>query len=172
MVSAAIGLLQAADIAESLSILDVGSGCGSLVVDTHNRFACLGRKLCPIGIEVSRDLSSRSQENVAAVGGRIICSNAMDGASILQHNSVHLVPMSSFLKHERQPLQLLKRLQPILTSEGVIALKVPNFASWNRFPGLRVSRQNFVDKFPLSDNMYAVRTRARSGFIQPVDQKR
>jgi len=188
MVSVAIGLLQAADSAESLSILDIGSGCGSLLVDMHNRFACLGRKLCPIGIEVSRDLASRSQEKVAAVGGRIICSNAMDGASELQHNSVHLVLMSSFLEHERQPLKLLKRLQPILTSEGVIVLKVPNFASWNRvlrgrnwcgfrFPdhvnyftpktlerlakeaGFRVLRQNFMDKFPLSDNMYAVLTR-------------
>jgi len=96
--------------------------------------------------------------------------------------------MSSFLEHECRPLSLLKQLHPILKSKGVIILKVPNFACWNRiirgrkwcgfrYPdhvnyftprtlrrlaqeaGFTVSRQNYLDKFPLSDNMYAVLTK-------------
>ena len=119
MVSVASGLLQAADSSEPLSILDIGSGCGSLLVDIHNRFASLGRKIFLIGIEVSRDLASRAQENVAPVGGRIICSNAMDGASELQHNSIHVVLMSSFLEHERQPLRRIRQIQGQIGRSGL-----------------------------------------------------
>jgi len=96
-----------------------------------------------------------------------------------------VVIMSSFLEHESQPLELLKRIHPILASDGVIILKVPNFASWNRilrgrkwcgfrFPdhvnyftpktlkqlaqnaNFTITRQSFFDRFPFNDSMYAV----------------
>jgi len=119
---------------------------------------------------------------------KVISANAIDGSSELNPDSIHVVVMSSFLEHECRPLSLLKQLHPILKSKGVIILKVPNFACWNRiirgekwcgfrYPdhvnyftprtlrrlaqeaGYTVSRQNFLDKFPLSDNMYAILTK-------------
>jgi hypothetical protein len=96
--------------------------------------------------------------------------------------------MCSFLEHESQPLPFLKRLHQRLTPDGEIVLKVPNFSCWNRkvlgkkwsgfrFPdhvnyftpqtlkrlaheaGFRISRQWIIDRFPFSDNMYAVLTK-------------
>ncbi len=158
------------------------------MVDIYNRSAKRGQKVVPYGIEVSEHLASLSADRVAEFGGKVISTNAIDGSSKLNPDSIHVVVMSSFLEHECRPLSLLKRLHPILKSKGVIILKVPNFACWNRiirgrkwcgfrYPdhvnyftprtlrrlaqeaGFTVSRQNYLDKFPLSDNMYAVLTK-------------
>ena len=58
---------------------------------------------------------------------KVISANAIDGSSELNPDSIHVVVMSSFLKHECRPLSLLKQLHPVLKSKGVIILKVPNF---------------------------------------------
>jgi len=63
---------------------------------------------------------------------KVISANAIDGSSELNPDSIHVVVMSSFLEHECRPLSLLKQFHPILKSKGVIILKVPNFACWNR----------------------------------------
>lgn len=182
--SLAFGLMKARNQPEPFHVLDIGCGQGDLMVEIHNRFARIGRTIVPFGIEVSRQLALISKDKATAIGGEVILANAIDGVSELERESIHLAIMSSFLEHERQPLRLLKRLHPILTSDGIIVLKVPNFGCWNRvlrgrkwcgfrFPdhvnyftpqtlrrlaqeaGFAVSRQNFLDKFPLSDSMYA-----------------
>ena len=173
---------------EPLQLLDIGCGWGNLMVDIYNRSAKRGQKVVPCGIEVSEQLATLSADRVAKLGGKVISANAIDGSSELDPDSIHVVVMSSFLEHECRPLSLLKRLYPILKSKGIIILKVPNFACWNRiirgrrwcgfrFPdhvnyftprtlrrlaeeaGFMVFRQNFLDKFPLSDNMYAILTK-------------
>jgi len=173
---------------EPLQLLDIGCGWGNLMVDIYDRSATRGQKVIPCGIEVSEHLASLSADRVDELGGKVISANAIDGSSEFKPDSIHVVVMSSFLEHECRPLSLLKRLHPILKSTGVIILKVPNFACWNRiirgkkwcgfrYPdhvnyftprtlrrlaqeaGYTVSRQNFLDKFPLSDNMYAILTK-------------
>jgi 2-polyprenyl-3-methyl-5-hydroxy-6-metoxy-1,4-benzoquinol methylase len=173
---------------EPLHLLDIGCGWGNLMVEICNRVAKTGRKVVPYGIEVSEHLASLSADRVSELGGKVISANAIDGTTEINPDSIHVVVMSSFLEHECRPLSLLKRLHPILTSKGAIILKVPNFACWNRiirgrrwcgfrFPdhvnyftprtlwrlaqeaGFTVSRQNYLDKFPLSDNMYAILTK-------------
>jgi 2-polyprenyl-3-methyl-5-hydroxy-6-metoxy-1,4-benzoquinol methylase len=173
---------------EPLHLLDIGCGWGNLMVDIYNRSATRGQKVVPCGIEVSEHLASLSADRVGELGGKVISANAIDGSSEFNPDSIHVVIMSSFLEHECRPLSLLKQLHPILKSTGVIILKVPNFACWNRiirgrkwcgfrYPdhvnyftphtlrrlaheaGFTVSRQNFLDKFPLSDNMYAILTK-------------
>ncbi|MEC8554455.1 MAG: class I SAM-dependent methyltransferase [Planctomycetota bacterium] len=187
--SLAFAELQAKDQSEPLRILDIGCGCGNLMVEIYNRCVEVGRSVKPIGIEVSRELAPVSQENVAPLGGKVVCSNALDAANDLEPDTIHLAVMSSFLEHECQPLRLLARLHSILTQDGSIVLKVPNYACWNRYlrgskwcgfrypdhvnyftpttlrrlaaeAGFTVSRQNLFDKFPLSDNMYAVLTKS------------
>jgi len=186
--SLAIAIMQAKKQSASLRVLDIGCGAGNLMVEIHERFASLGRDVVPFGIEVSRLLAEASQDRVDGLGGKVVCANAIDGVSQLEHGSIDVTVMSSFLEHECQPLRLLKQLHPILATDGEVVLKVPNFACWNRvvrgrkwcgfrFPdhvnyftpqtlqklaqeaGYTVSRQNLLDKFPFSDNMYAILTK-------------
>ena len=185
----ACGLLRTRQPSETLAVLDVGCGAGVLMAEVHRRLASVGRKVTPIGIEVSRQLASASHRQVAPLGGRVVCANALDGLAELPSGSIHLAMMCSFLEHECQPLRMLQRLYAVLVPGGSVVLKVPNFACWNRmlrgrkwcgfrFPdhvnyftpktlhtlaqeaGFERTQQNMLDKFPLSDNMYAVLTKS------------
>ncbi len=168
-----------------LSLLDVGCGWGDLLLEIHQRFLPTGRSLELIGIEISKQLAIESESKVKPLGGRILFCNALDGVAQLSRESLSMVTMCSFLEHEAQPLQLLKKLYPVLRHDGMIVLKVPNFACWNRrvrgkkwcgfrYPdhvnyftpntlailahqaGYRILRQKFFDKSPFNDSMYAV----------------
>ncbi|MGE0759098.1 MAG: class I SAM-dependent methyltransferase [Pirellulaceae bacterium] len=170
--------------------LDVGCGWGHLMEDLHGRFARIGRKLVPYGIEVSHRLARISGERFERLGGDVIPANALQGIQDFVPDSLDLVIMSSFLEHEAQPLVLLQRLHPLLSNDGAILLKVPNFGCWNRvvrgrrwcgfrFPdhvnyftprtlrrlaetaGFTVYRQGLLERLPLSDNMYAVLRKPR-----------
>jgi SAM-dependent methyltransferase len=185
----AFGIIRTMHGVDPVRVVDIGCGGGGLMVEIHKRCADIGRNVMLHGIEVSRQLAADSQERVAEWDGRIICANAIDGTSELEADSIHIALMSSFLEHECQPLCLLQRLHPVLAADGAIVLKVPNFACWNRllrgrkwcgfrYPdhvnyftprtlrrlareaGFTVSRQHIWDRFPLSDNMYAVLTKA------------
>jgi 2-polyprenyl-3-methyl-5-hydroxy-6-metoxy-1,4-benzoquinol methylase len=169
---------------EPLRLLDIGCGDGHLAADLCERFAEIGLNVIPYGIELSKHLASRSAEEFARRGGKLISGNALEGLAVFEPGSIHLVIMSSFLEHERQPLTLLRRLCPILAPNAAVLLKVPNLASWNRrvrgnkwcgfrFPDhinyftphtLRIlaeeagysMRQGYLDRFSLNDNMYAI----------------
>jgi len=171
--------------AEPLQLLDVGCGAGDLMVELHSRFSQAGRKLALFGIEVSKQLAAVSAEKISPWGGKVVSASAIEGTANLENESIDVAVMSSFLEHESRPLGLLKRLHAILRTDGAVVLKVPNFSCWNRilrgrkwcgfrYPdhvnyftpqtlqrlaeeaGYTVARQNLQDKFPLSDNMYAV----------------
>lgn len=169
------------------TILDIGCGGGNLLIDIARESVRQGRKIRPLGIEVSHQLAAVSAKQLQQFGGDVIMANAIDGAATLPAQSVGLVLMSSFLEHECQPLRLLRSLREKLTPNGAIILKVPNFGCWNRklrrqrwcgfrFPdhvnyftpqtlrklaeqaGFTMSRQRFIDRSPVSDNMYATLT--------------
>ncbi len=168
-----------------ITFLDIGCGGGELLEEIHGRFAAVNRQLIPQGIEVSKQLAAIANECFTALSGRLVFANAVDGTSQFADHSVDVVIMSSFLEHECQPLLLLRRLRTILTDDGGIVLKVPNFACINRrirnsrwcgfrFPdhvnyftpytlrrlaeeaGFVVARQHLLDRLPSSDTMYAV----------------
>jgi SAM-dependent methyltransferase len=172
-----------------IRFLDIGCGCGTLMQKVQQRLQSRGHEAIPVGIEVSKQLASIAQEKIAEFGGKVLVQGSIDGVAELETGSVDLVIMSSFLEHEFQPLSLFRELRRVLDPDGSIVLKVPNFASWNRivrgrkWSGFRypdhvsyftpqtlaalakeqsytVSRQGLRDKFPLSDNMYAVLKKA------------
>ena len=171
------------------SVLDIGCGDGSLLLEMHHRLSQAGRQVRLKGIEVSKELAASSNARIVPLGGKVVSANALEGISKLPHDSIHLALMSSFLEHECRPLSLLRNLRNALAPNGAVVLKVPNFACWNRlirsrkwcgfrFPdhvnyftpttlrrlteeaGFKIARQNLRDKFPLSDNMYAVLKKA------------
>jgi SAM-dependent methyltransferase len=185
VVSLAFEILRQGKPSEALCVLDIGCGPGRFLEEIHRRCGRIERKAKLVGIEVSPQIAGLCRERLAPLGGSVICANAIDGTAQLKPESIHLAIMASFLEHDHQPLRLLKQLHVSLVSEGVIVLKVPNYACWNRiargrkwcgfrFPdhvnyftpetlrrlaveaGFTVSRQTWLDKFPLNDNMYAV----------------
>lgn len=168
-----------------LHLLDIGCGRGSLLVEIHGRYAKLGVKVVPYGIEISRGLAATSGEAFAALGGKVVFAGALEGIAEFAPDDFDGVFMSSFLEHERRPLSLLQKLPGIIKTTASIILKVPNYNCLNRllrgkkwcgfrFPdhvnyftprtlailaaeaGLEVARQRFSDRLPLSDSMYAV----------------
>lgn len=168
---------------DHLKLLDIGCGAGGLMVELHRRFAELGKRVLPFGIEVSDELSKVSRAQVAPLGGDVVKKYAIAGCEQLVGHKFDLVVMSCFLEHEAQPLLLLQNVFKILADRGCIVIKVPNFASWNRrvrgnrwcgfrYPdhvnyftpatlkrlaaeaGFTKFRQSFLDKVPFSDNMY------------------
>ena len=168
----------------SLTVLDVGCARGTLLQHLYQKSAKSGVRLVPLGIEVSREQAMSAKTELSAIGGQVVFANALDGIDSLEENSIDLVIMCSFLEHESRPLSCLKGLHRVMAADGVAIVKVPNFSSWNRrirgnqwsgfrFPdhvnyftprtlkrlaheaGFQVIRQNILDCFPLSDNMYA-----------------
>jgi len=178
-------LLSKNPLHKSYRVLDVGCAQGMLLLDLYNRCERAGKKLIPLGIEVSREQALKAQEKTASIGGKIVFANALEGIGEFEAASVQLAVLCSFLEHESQPLPFLQRLHRVLTPDGEVVLKVPNFSSWNRkirgkswsgfrFPdhvnyftpqslkrlaqeaGFHVYRQRILDRFPFNDNMYAV----------------
>ena len=167
-----------------VSVLDVGCARGQLLQHLYHQCSQAGVTMMPVGIEVSREQAIVAQNAMLEIGGQVVFANAVQGIESIKENSIDLVIMCSFLEHECRPLSCLKGLHRVLTFNGEVIVKVPNFSSWNRrirgkqwsgfrFPdhvnyftpqtlkrlaheaGFQVTRQNFLDRFPLSDNMYA-----------------
>lgn len=174
-----------ADQLNEIRILDVGCGNGKLMVDFCHRFAKSNIQVVPVGIEVSHQLAEESNERFAQNGGEVIENNAIDGMKSVEPGTIDMVIMHSFLEHEAQPIELLDAIHSAIQPQGSVVLKVPNFDCWNRklrgkrWPGYRypdhvsyftpstlemlannanfdVARQNWSDRLPMSDNMYAV----------------
>lgn len=187
MAALAVSVAMGIERREPVCILDVGCGSGSRMARIHRSLSALGREITPCGIEVSRHLASVSGALFSQFGGRVIQAAATDAMSLFEPQSVDLVLLSSFLEHEHQPLHFLRQAYSALCAVGAVVLKVPNYASWNRYArgerwcgfrlpdhvnyftphtlrllaveaGFRV-RQRFWDRSPLSDSMYAVLTK-------------
>jgi 2-polyprenyl-3-methyl-5-hydroxy-6-metoxy-1,4-benzoquinol methylase len=169
----------------SLTILDVGCGNGHLLADIVQRFDDLNQPVVPFGIEVSNHLAKVSGEKFGRLGGRVVAECAVDGLKAFEAESIDYIILNSFLEHESQPLVFLRALATRMHQQSAVVLKVPNFDCWNRrirgnrwcgfrYPdhvnyftpstlhqlasaaGMRVAQQTLRERFPLSDNMYAV----------------
>ena len=173
------------DHSNPLHILDVGCGSGWQLLYLAQQYQEKDQEVVLHGIEVSKQQAREAKQRLSPLGGDVACTNALEGSRSYPADSMDLIVMRSFLEHECQPLELLNQLHSLLKGDGVIVLKVPNFGSWNRmirgrkwcgfrYPdhvnyftpatlsrlmqeaGFEVSRMNLLDKFPLSDSMYAV----------------
>ena len=173
-----------------IRMLDLGCGEGQLLGTVMDRLPADVRGRCrPYGVEISNELARRSQAALAPYGGSCVHASALEGLASFDAGFFDLIVMSSFLEHEIQPLPLLREAARALRDGGRVLIKVPNYASWNRVmrgprwcgyrwpdhvnyftpqtlaaaaeaAGLQIERMNLLDRFPLSDSLYAVLRKA------------
>ncbi|MEY3025648.1 MAG: hypothetical protein RLZZ238_545 [Planctomycetota bacterium] len=168
-------------------IVDVGCSHAAFTRAIAERLGARGFAVRMTGIEVSPALAAAARETLGPIGGAVVEASALEGLRSLESESVTAILMSSFLEHEAQPLELLHEARRCMRPGGFVVVKVPNFACWNRllrgarwcgfrYPdhvnyftprtlGILAERaslrfeQGPLDRFPLSDNMYAVLSR-------------
>lgn len=169
---------------ERLVVLDIGCGRGNLLLELMKRLR-QPERVIPVGIEISSELAAMSRRKLEPYGGEIIPLDALAALESLDDESIDVITMASYLEHETRPLEVLRLSARKLRPDGMIAIKVPNYDSWNRrmrgsrwcgyrYPdhvnyfgprslaaiataaGLRIGRMNMLDRFPLSDSLYAV----------------
>lgn len=105
-------------------VLDIGCGDAGYMLQ-------LPPKHLPCGIEISKELAAMGEKNLAARGGFVIHSPALEGLRQLLSADYAAVVMRSYLEHELQPLEALLESSRILKPSGILILKVPNYGSLN-----------------------------------------
>lgn len=159
-------------------LLDVGCGGGAL-------FERLAPYYRPFGIEISERLAAIAHEAAARREGEVLQGEALSRLQSLPDDSFSGIVLNSFLEHEINPLPVLQQCKRLLRPDGAMIIKVPNYGSLNRklfgaqwcgfrFPdhvnyftprhlsdlcrraGLAPVRFRYLDRHPLSDNMWLV----------------
>jgi SAM-dependent methyltransferase len=171
---------------ETLQLLDIGCGRGThLKMIAHAIQLKTGIPVVPRGIEISTILAPKANLILSELGGGAIHASALAGIGELPNASLDLIILHSFLEHEINPLDLLRACRKKLAKEGLLVIKVPNYASLNRkvrqgrwcgfrYPDhvnyfsphsirlildqaeMKVHRMNFFDRFPTSDNLWVI----------------
>ncbi|MEX2581308.1 MAG: class I SAM-dependent methyltransferase [Verrucomicrobiales bacterium] len=166
-------------------VVDVGCGTGSGVRKVAAELRERGLEITPVGIEISAELAVAAQEKCRQLEGRCLHADALSGLENLAENSTAGVIMSSYLEHEVRPREVLAAALRVMKPAACCVVKVPNYDSINRrvagtdwcgfrYPdhvnyftpsslrkmaedcGFEIARQTLFDRFPTSDNMYAV----------------
>lgn len=170
-------------------LLDVGCGTGIQAIQTVTRLKEeFGVEVTPCGVEISRQLAKESHARMAAYGGNCIQASAVEGIEGIAPNSLDVVVLSSYLEHEVNPLGVLKAVQASLKPGGYVAIRLPNYACWNRkirqkkwcgfrYPdhvnyftpttlkrileaaGLKIYESPLMERLPTNDNISLVATK-------------
>jgi SAM-dependent methyltransferase len=103
-------------------VLDVGCGEGK----------GLPEPLVPFGVEISKQLAAKADQRMRERGGHCIHAPALEGIGAFDAGFFDGVLLRSFLEHENNPLPLLKEVFRVLSDDGVVYIRVPNYSSVNR----------------------------------------
>lgn len=160
------------------NILDVGSGDGQYLLQLPEQYM-------PYGVEISSHAVNAGKPEIQARGGDLINKDALTGLQGFEPNFFNGIIMRSFLEHDIRPKEILQEACRVLTKEGFLLIKVPNYDSLNRkirgakwcgfrFPehvnyftpqtltrllinsGFSIYRFGFFDRLPTSDNMWVM----------------
>lgn len=86
----------------------------------------------PYGIEISRELHLKAEQEAVKFGGRVIHGPAADAIEEFPNDMFSGVIASSVLEHEMQPRKLLAGIARVLRADGRVYVRVPNYGSINR----------------------------------------
>ncbi|WP_306119583.1 MULTISPECIES: class I SAM-dependent methyltransferase [unclassified Roseitalea] len=103
-------------------VLDIGCGGGRQ----------LPEPIVPFGVELSRQLARDADALMRKRGGHCVHADAISGTRSFAESSFDGVLLSSFLEHEINPLQLLAEVRRVVSTNGHVYVRVPNFGSVNR----------------------------------------
>lgn len=117
------------------------------------------------GIEISKELATAANRNLAPGGGYCIHGPGADAIWKFEREMFDGILMRSYLEHEEQPIRVLKGAHRCLKSKGKIYVRVPNYGSVNR----RITGTNWCGfRYPDHVNYFSLRTlkdlAARTGF--------
>ena len=160
------------------NVLEVGCAAGAIL-------SALPAHHVPYGVEISEYLAKKGNRALARRGGHILHADALSGVGRFEADFFTGIIMSAFLEHEADPGGLLRACLRVLEPGGRIIIKVPNYGCVNRWlrgprwcgfrypdhvnyftpaslrrlcedAGYAVHQFTYVDRHPLSDNMWMV----------------
>lgn len=111
--------------AASGPVLDLGCGTGSNLARFADRFA-------PHGIEISKVLAAQADAYAKARGGYVVHASALEGLGAFPFGYFTAALLRSYLEHDWQAREVLEALHSRMAPGGLVAVKVPNYSSWNR----------------------------------------
>jgi SAM-dependent methyltransferase len=153
-------------------LCDFGCGNGRLLLRASRYYTVTG-------VDISAAMAASARRRLPDV--EIVVGPVTE--AVLPPEAFDAITMQSYLEHEPDPLPALRAAHAALRSGGVVAIKTPNYACWNRgwrgwnwcgfrFPehcnyfvpqtlrlaleltGFEVLRGAWRDRLPTSDNMY------------------
>ena len=158
-------------------VLDVGCGSGKA-------FAALREGYVPYGIDIEANAAAAANKLFEPRGGHVVNADGVSGLAEWPEGFFTGVSLWSYLEHEARPKEALAATRRVVRKDGIVLVKVPNYACWNRsllggkWSGFRnpdhvqyftpptlarlAQACGFSVKFrlygriPLNDNMYAI----------------
>ncbi|MDF1580028.1 MAG: class I SAM-dependent methyltransferase [Desulfuromonadales bacterium] len=118
------------------NVLDVGCGDGNIISQLPDTYVTYGIEPSPQMAEVANDTFSRH-------GGLCIHDVAVGGFAQINKTRFDFILMRSFLEHDSEAMVTLQAAHSVLSEQGGVLIKVPNFACWNallrkkNWPGMR-----------------------------------
>jgi SAM-dependent methyltransferase len=104
-------------------VLDIGCGGGN---------ASLASSFEPYGVEISTKLAKKADLLFRQHGGYAVNAPCIDGLHRFPEAYFDACMARSYLEHEAQPLAVLKGVFRVLRPDGILVIKVPNYATVNR----------------------------------------
>jgi SAM-dependent methyltransferase len=108
-------------------VLDVGCSTGKAFAADK-----LPPQYIPYGIEIEKSAADYANANFEKRGGKVINADGVTGLKQLPDDFFTGVSCWGYLEHEAQPRESLIEIHRVLKKDGIVLIKVPNYACWNR----------------------------------------
>lgn len=108
-------------------LVDFGCGDGSFLALAAKHFDVIGIELSPRFAELARLALPDAPEKIIEGPVTEVAEHALPSASF------DVVTQLGYIEHEWRPLDALRAAHRVLKPGGVLVIKTPNYASWNRF---------------------------------------
>jgi SAM-dependent methyltransferase len=105
--------------------IDLGCGAGGELLKFEPRFT-------PYGVEISKGLAEQASRAVASRDGSVLQASSADGLDSFADDFFTAALLRSYLEHDWEARDIIRKLYAKMAPGGAVAVKVPNFGSLNR----------------------------------------